>query len=315
MRLLPGFVLLLLMMFVSGCYQNKQDHPVRIGSNNWFGYEPLHYAKAAGYYKTSVKMVELASASEVLRAYKNNTLEVVGLTLDEVILLRSKGFNPVIVAILDTSNGGDVIIAQKEFKTMHSLKGKRVGLENTALGAYVISRALELNQMQPGDVKIIPLEFNEHEQAFNTHQVDAVVTFEPVKSHLLEKESTLLFSSKEIPHEIVDVLVVSEHAVQNHYTQVQDIVNGVLRAQSDLRQKEEKIIQFIGHRNHLSDEEMKVSLEGITVPTAKENLLQLKNLTPTINKLHQAMLAKKLIEHDVDTHRLINTQFLQKALN
>jgi len=39
---------------------------------------------------------------------------------------------------------------------MKDLKGKRVAVEGGALGAYVLSRALALNEMKASDVKVVP---------------------------------------------------------------------------------------------------------------------------------------------------------------
>jgi len=47
--------------------------------------------------------------------------------------------------------------------------------------------------------------------AFKKRQVDAIVTFEPVKSELLSSGANILFDSHQIPGRIVDVLVVRKN--------------------------------------------------------------------------------------------------------
>ena len=65
-------------------------------------------------------------------------------------------------------------------RTMKDLKGKSVAVESSALGAFVLSRALALNGMQASDVNVVHLESNEQPSAFEKGEVDGAVTFDPV---------------------------------------------------------------------------------------------------------------------------------------
>nr|WP_254446599.1 hypothetical protein [Dolichospermum sp. UHCC 0259] len=48
---------------------------------------------------------------------------------------------------MDISHGADVILGKPEIKDMKALKGKKVGVESSSLGAFFIARALEKNGM------------------------------------------------------------------------------------------------------------------------------------------------------------------------
>ncbi len=72
--------------------------PLRIGTNVWSGYEPLYLARELGYLDPrSVHLVEYPSASEVIRAFRNQAIEAAALTFDEVLLLTQDGFEPRVV--------------------------------------------------------------------------------------------------------------------------------------------------------------------------------------------------------------------------
>lgn len=179
---------------------------IRIGTNVWPGYEPFYLARELGFYESdAIKLVEYPSASEVLRAFRNQSIEAAALTLDEVLSLNQAGIPVSVILILDISNGGDTIISQPEVKSFEELKGKNIAVETGALGAYMISRALEINQFSLSDVNIKHIDVDGHEEAYNTRKVDAVVTFEPVRTKLLAKGGHELFTSKQIPNEIIDV--------------------------------------------------------------------------------------------------------------
>jgi len=114
--------------------------PLRVGTNSWTGYQPLYLAKDLKLWKDDqIRLIEYPSTSEVLRAFRNKVLEAASLTLDEVLLLRQLKIPVSIVLIHDFSNGADSIMAHSNIKTMQQLKGKTVGLESGALGAFVIT--------------------------------------------------------------------------------------------------------------------------------------------------------------------------------
>ena len=109
---------------------------------------------------------------------------------------------------VDISHGADVVVGRKGLKTMRDLQGKSVAVESSALGAFVLSRALTLNGMQAGDVNVVHLESNEQTSAFEKGQVDGAVTFDPYRAQFLQAGATTLFDSTQIPGEIVDLLAV-----------------------------------------------------------------------------------------------------------
>jgi len=68
-----GLVLFLLLL--SGC-NHAPGTPMRLGTNVWPGYEPLYLAREFGYIdREDVQLVELNSATQVMRAFRNGALE------------------------------------------------------------------------------------------------------------------------------------------------------------------------------------------------------------------------------------------------
>ena len=110
--------------------------------------------------------LELKRASEVLRAYRNQAIDGMVISLDELFGLAVDGFQPRIILVVDVSHGADVVVGRPGMRTMRDLKGKSVAVESSALGAFVLSRALALNGMQASDVNVVHLESNEQPDAF-----------------------------------------------------------------------------------------------------------------------------------------------------
>ena len=78
--------------------------PLRIGTNVWIGSEPLYLARELGHLDpAAVQLVEYPSASEVLRAYRNQAIDGMVISLDELFGLAADG-----LAAADHPGGGRV---------------------------------------------------------------------------------------------------------------------------------------------------------------------------------------------------------------
>ncbi|MFZ5530937.1 MAG: ABC transporter substrate-binding protein, partial [Pseudomonadota bacterium] len=171
---MPKQIVALLLLALLGACSDPPDPPLRVGTNVWPGYEPLYLARDLNFFNAQqVRLVEYPNASEVLRSFRNDAIEVAAVTLDEALLLHDHTPDIRIILGLDYSNGGDALLAQPGIRTLAELKGRRVGVENTALGAYMLSLALESIGMFSSEVQIVPLTVDAHETAFKNKTVDA----------------------------------------------------------------------------------------------------------------------------------------------
>src|SRR5215813_626226 len=209
-RLLSVFALVALLFSLASCMRQPET-ALRIGTNVWVGSEPLYLARELGKLDpATVQLVEYPSASEVLRAFRNQAIDGMVISLDELFGLAVDGLEPRIILVVDVSHGADVVVGRRGMRTMSDLKGKRVAVESGALGAFVLSRALALNGMRASDVEVVHLESNEQPDAFEKGQVDGAVTFDPYRAQFLQAGAKTLFDSTQIPGEIVDLIAVRD---------------------------------------------------------------------------------------------------------
>jgi NitT/TauT family transport system substrate-binding protein len=212
------------MLLVSSCMREPET-TLRIGTNVWVGNEPRYLARDLGYLNPStVQLVEYPSASEVMRAFRNQAIDGMVLTLDELFVLAVDELQPRIILVVDVSNGADAIVGRRGMRSMRDLKGKSVAVESGALGAFVLSRALALNGMQVSDVNVVHLEPSDHSRGFEKGQVDGAVTFDPYRIELLQLGATTLFDSTQIPGEIVDLLAVRATIVEKKPNAIQALL-------------------------------------------------------------------------------------------
>ena len=260
-------------------------------------------------------MVEYSSATQVIRAYRNNAIQVAALTMDEVLLLLENGLDPRVILVMDISNGGDAILAKPEIKNLEDLRGKRIGVESTALGAFFLSQALNTVGLQPSDVHIVSSEINEHERMFLQDLFDAVVTFEPVRSRLLGANAHLIFDSSQVPGEIVDVLVIAKDTLAHSPEAVDALLNGWFKALDYLNTRPREAAPLMARRLRVSAEEVLASYKGLKLPDLDENLKLMAGsqapLKKTATKLAHAMSQNKLLQKKITLTGFINPSVLE----
>ena len=321
MKLQNKFIIatvVLLGLMLGSCAQSPPP-PLRIGIPVWPGFECLYLARDLGYYKdTSIRLVDYRANSEMIRAFRNEELEAAALTIPEAFSLATAASNLQFVLATDVSNGGDVIVAKPEVQNLQALKGRRVGMDSSAaLGPYMLIQALEQVDLSPKNVQIISIGVSEHERAFKQGTVDAVVTFEPTRSKLLAAGAKLLFDSRKIPGEIVDVIVVRKDLLTSQSANLQALINGWFRALAYLKNNPQDAARRIAPREGITPEQFLESLEGLRLLSVTENKNLLGKIDITLlNGIKR--LSKKLVENNlskqvVDPTHLLNDQLLKNV--
>jgi NitT/TauT family transport system substrate-binding protein len=296
-----------------GCDQAQK--PIRLGTNIWPGYEPLYLAQRLGLLDVErVRLVGYPSATDVIEAFRNGSLEAASLTLDEALTLLDKEVPIKIILVHDVSDGADVIIARPGIETVADLRGRAVGVESTALGAYVISRALAINCVELADVRIKHLDVNQHEDAYRKGDIDAAVTFEPFRTRLLAMGAHEIFSSRELPGEIVDVLVVRQKVYDKRMADLRHITQGWFGALAFLAQEPSEAAAEMAKRLRINPDEVLASLQVIRFPDLEENIALLSGrraeLLSTLGNLSRTMKDKGLIRHDVSGDEILTPDAL-----
>ncbi|MBD2483599.1 ABC transporter substrate-binding protein [Planktothrix sp. FACHB-1365] len=296
----------------------ESSSPLRIATNLWPGYETLYLAEDLGYYHNQpLKLIDYPSGTEEVKAYRNGEIEGAGLSIDQALLIASTQNNVKIITIMDASHGADVILGRPEITNIKALKGKRVGLEPTALGSFFIARALEKNGMSVKDIEIVSLEPLEHERAYKQRQVDAVVTFGPAVPKILEAGAKVLFDSSQIPGEILDVIVVNTEAIANSPQTLQALVNGRFRALKYLEENPQAAAIKIAKRTGVTPDAMLNAFKGMNQFNLEENQKLFNPNDPTfvngLKKLMNIMLEKKLLPQALDLTKILDDQFIKNA--
>lgn len=190
---------------------SSREPPLRVGVLVWPPYELVFLAAELGLLdRERVVLVDLSSPAEAIRAYQAGQLDAIFVTIDYVVQVMVHHDRHRVVLAVDSSAGGDVIVAAAGFTSVPALRGRRVGVEQSMLGAYMLARALELHDMTTSDVTRVGTDVGDQVAALRQGRVDAVVTYEPYATELVAGGAVRVFDSRALPDEIVDVLLVHE---------------------------------------------------------------------------------------------------------
>ncbi len=294
---------------LAGCMREPET-ALRVGTNVWIGSEPLYLARELGRLDpAAVQLVEYPSASEVLRAFRNQAIDGMVISLDELFGLAADGFQPRIILVVDVSHGADVVVGRRGMRTMRDLKGKSVAVESSALGAFVLSRALAINGMQASDVDVVHLESNEQPSAFEKGQVDGAVTFDPYRAQFLRGGAKTLFDSTQIPGEIVDLLAVRASVVEKRPKAIQVLLTGWFGAIDYMKGDPKDAARRMGIRQQTTGEEFLEAQRGLHVPSREENLRMLGGAAPELvvtgHRLMALMVDAKLLRTGLQIEGLL----------
>jgi NitT/TauT family transport system substrate-binding protein len=200
--ILLGFVALLL-----GCAPAPQS-PLLLTVSPWLAYDLFVLARERRMLDPRVRIVELMSNSDSRRALANGQTQAAALTLDEALRVGDAGIPIQIVAVLDVSEGADALLARPDIERLDQLRGKRIGVETGAVGSLMLARLLSAAGLSKDAVQIVDVEASQHAALLQGGRVDAVITFEPMRTQLERRGYRVLFDSQMLPGEIIDVLVV-----------------------------------------------------------------------------------------------------------
>ena len=297
-------------LFGMGACTPPAPNTLRIGSNVWIGGEPLYLARDLGKFEPGqIQLVEYPSASEVIRAYRNQAIDGMVISLDELFTLAVDGHDPRVVLVIDVSQGADAVVGRTGMRTMRDLAGKSIGVEGGALGAYVLSRALAMSGMQPGDVQVVHLESNEQPAAFEAGRIDAAVTFDPYRTQMLRAGGQTVFDSTRIPGEIVDLIAVRKSVLDERPQAVTALLTGWFAAIAFMRADPLEAARRMGIRQQTGAEQFLQAQRGLHVPSHAENLAMLDGPDPALaatgQRLMALMLEARLLRASVDIKSLL----------
>jgi NitT/TauT family transport system substrate-binding protein len=184
----------------------------------YVGWMPWGYLEDSGImdkwadkYGIDVEIVQINDYVESINQYTAGQFDGVSATnMDTLSIPAGGGVDTTALIVGDFSNGNDAIILKGD-GDLTSLDGMSVNLVELSVSHYLLARGLDSVGLSEADLDgVINTSDADMIAAFATDDVQAVVTWNPLVSSILESpEANKLFDSSDIAGEIIDLMVVN----------------------------------------------------------------------------------------------------------
>lgn len=207
-------------LMVASCSPSAQAPEARtefnIGWSIYAGWMPWPYAQQAGIvkkwadkYGLKINIVQVNDYVESVNQYTAGKLDGVTVAnMDALTIPAAGGKDTSAIIVGDYSNGNDGIVL-KGVDKLSAIKGRQVYLVELSVSHYLLARGLNSVGMALTDVKTVNTADADIVGAFQTPAVTAAVAWNPQLSVMKGTPGARqVFSSADIPGEILDLLVV-----------------------------------------------------------------------------------------------------------
>lgn len=306
-----------LLIGLAGCGEPPRP-PLTVGINTWVGYDPLVLARDRGMTdRQTIKVVELISSAEALRHLRNGLLDAAALTLDETLRLAESGFDVRIVALLDTSNGADVVLAAPQVRSLPDLRGRAIAVEEASVGTLMLERTLQRAGLTRADVTVVKMESTQHLTALRSGRVMAAVSYAPIEGGIRRAGYRRIFDSSQMPGEILDVLVVRGDVLRQRPAAVDALLSAWGAGLSVLRLDAGGAAATLAPGADLSARDYLEVLNGLRFYSPEESLRLLSGPSPELILLGQpvaeTLMALGLLRQPPNWAALIDSAPAERA--
>ncbi len=317
-----GFLILISLLSLIACsvtFSPKLESPaLRILYEPWPGYLPLIIAQEKGFFAQQHVKVEPIFTKDVgakLAEFIADKYD--GITLALGSALTSTAVNPDIKIILmtDVSAGADAIIAQPQIMTVPKLQNKMIGVHLGGFGELFVTKMLEMNGMSLEDTTLTNVIGEQTRSLLKNGKIQAGHTWEPHVTQAIQAGFKVLFTSKQTPGLIPDVIAFHNSVLQQRPNDVKAFVRAWFQAvdywQNNPKEGNRLIAKFLKLKPET------ISLAGVKLLNLRDNKNAFISADSTESIYYTTKLYSRFFErngtlnHPPDLNQLLDSSFLQ----
>ena len=270
----------------------KSEPPIlTVAYSLWPGYFPLIIAQEKGFFTQQGVKVELVYSENhqvPLADFSAGKYDGMAITLGSFMSNIEKITGSQIILITDRSTGADAVVSQSNIESEPDLKGKRIGVKLGNFGELFVIKMLEKNGLTSNDVTLVNLEAETIVQNLTNGNIQAGQTWEPYVFQAVQSGAKVLFTSKQTPGLIPDVVVFRSNVLRDRPEDVRAFIRAWFQAVDYWKTNPEESKTLIAKTLNLKPEE--ISTEGIELQDLKNNLAALTPGSTTESLYYTAKL-------------------------
>ena len=309
----------------AGQDSNSQGQPLRLGFNLWAGYLPFQLAQDKDLFKSNNLNAEITwfpVLSDQITAFNAGKIDVAGLTIGDFLTGASNGVKGKAVLQMDTSLGDDAVLTDLSVNSLKDLSGKNISVEVGTAEHLLLLQALKKAEIPQNAVQIVNQASDAAITALIAGKTQVAVSYAPFIGQAVRRgKGRIVFSSKDVPGLIADLLVVRQEAIDQRPDAIQKLVNVWYQSLDYQRKNPQEALASEAKRAGVSVEEHREILKGFTWQTSQQSLTNFQSGQTTQSVIYSSeliadfMMSQKLASHKPPSmSELIDDRFLKKYL-
>jgi len=250
---------------------------VKVLINTWPGLGPYYIAHAKGFDREEGIELEVIMSESTEARHSSlvaGEVDLVGITLDSVIIANSRGVPMTVVALSDMSEGGDGIIAKRAIQKVSDLKGKKIACAEGLPSHFLLLYLLHKEGLSPKDISLVPAD--DGGQAaflFTSGKVDAAVTWDPWISQA-EKltEGHVLITTRNAPGLLLGIVAANRNLIPEKKDRIVRTLKAWFKALAYVKQNPQESAQIMAKEYNVPIEDFKRMASGARLIDYDETL-------------------------------------------
>lgn len=205
--MIRSVLLVLVSLLILGCESTSPTRPMSISTNLWIGYSPLYYAEKKGWLReNNIKLIRTVSLGESLQTFKTNSSDMCCVTQYEIQKIQKDSTKEGSIILLDRSNGGDYILANRSIDQLKLEKKIDVYLETESVNIVLLEYFMIKYALKSSQVNIINSPQIVNAKLKMKRNATLIVTYDPYNIKLQKKGYKEIASTKDRDLIVIDAI-------------------------------------------------------------------------------------------------------------
>lgn len=204
---------------------------LRVGMDLWPGYYPLVIAKQQQLFNPKLVNVSYRipeNTNQMLQDFIRGDLNIVCVALGDLMPIIGQIPDSKIIMVADLSAGGDGLLAMSALDELSP--PIRIGTNLGGFGEVFIEQFIQDYNISRDQITLVDLDASEALQRLQQGDVEIAHSWEPYLSRAERQGARLLYTSRQTPGLIPDVVIARGDLIQQQPQALQHFVQGWLRA-------------------------------------------------------------------------------------
>ena len=286
--LMAGLAGSFLLQGISAPIAQSSEMEMSLGGVTWIGLTPFYVAQEKGFFTENgldVNLQIFGANTDYISAFLANRIDgAISSVTSETVLMADKGKDFKVVMVQDNSQGGDGILARNSVATLADFKGKKVAVEQGAVGHFFLLQVLKEAGLTDKDITIINADAATAAAAYQAGNVDIASSYAPFLSQANEAQSDgrIIYDSSKMPTAIADFYSFGTEYISENPEAVQAFVDGIAKSLGFIETNREEAIAIAAAKLEVTPEALDADLAGIGLPNVETNLEMLTDASSDI---------------------------------